>query len=405
MYDLLLRIIYLLLHLPFIGSRNKKTWLLEQKKIFKKLIRNQEKAIWIHCASLGEYEQVKPLIPGLKNINPLIIITFFSPSGYMQFKDYNLINQIYYLPFDFKNKMTRFIDSINPEMVIISKNEIWPNMLSCLENGNIPVFLIGLKCKISKTNNWFHRLYYKRYLQKFRHIFCQDHITYEFLKSKDITNASIVGDIRINQILMDAQAKYNDEKIINFTRNNKKIIIYGSIEKSDYDIIANTIKSRKDVNHIIVPHEINNTIIKELEQLFASSCSIYSKMDHTHTKQNNTLIVDVFGILKQLYQYSHIAYIGGGFDQGVHNTIEPAVHGNYMLFGPKHMDFPETHFFIKNKIAFSINNKQEFEQKSNTMLEEESDTKKHVLEIAKLFFNQKRQDINMIINHIKSISK
>ena len=134
MYNLLLRLMYLYLHLPFIGSRNRRTWLLEQKKIFKNLISNKKKSIWIHCSSLGEYEQIKPLIPELKKINPLITTTFFSPSGYENFKDFHLTNHLLYLPFDLEENMSKFIKAINPMMVIVSKNEIWPNMMKILKN-------------------------------------------------------------------------------------------------------------------------------------------------------------------------------------------------------------------------------------------------------------------------------
>ena len=401
MYNLLLRLIYLYVHLPFTGSRNRKKWLLEQKKIFKNLIYNKNKSIWIHCSSLGEYEHIKPLIPELKKINPLITTTFFSPSGYENFKDFHLTNQVLYLPFDLKENMSKFIKAINPMMVIVSKNEIWPNMMKILKNKNTPCFLIGFKIKKSKLKNWLIKRYYIKYLPKFTHVFCQDESTFNFLKSSNINNCSITGDTRVNQVLIDAQIKLDDQKMNAFLENEKKTIIYGSIEKSDYKIIMDFIQSKKNLNHVIVPHEINQNTINELIELCSSKNIKYSELDIKDTKKHNILIVDTFGILKKLYKYANISYIGGGFNQGVHNTLEPAIYGNYMFFGPKYMGFTETHFFIKNKIGFSVNDKSEFETKIGVLLEEKSDNRDIVLQISKQFFLQNKQDIDMILNHIK----
>ena len=160
MYNLLLRFIYLFAHIPLMGYKKRQNWILAQKNIFKNLKTNNKECIWIHCSSLGEYEYIKPLIPSLQQINPLITITFFSPSGYENFKDFDLINQISYLPFDLKEKVVKFINIINPMMVIISKNEIWPNMISYLEQKKIPRFLIGFKIKKEKIDNWFIKKYY-----------------------------------------------------------------------------------------------------------------------------------------------------------------------------------------------------------------------------------------------------
>tara|TARA_Y100001968_G_C19438618_1_gene761237 strand:- start:386 stop:1597 length:1212 start_codon:yes stop_codon:yes gene_type:complete len=400
MYNLLLRVIYLLLNLPFIGNRNQAIWLLQQKKIFNNIVSNEKPTIWIHCASLGEYEQIKPLIPELKKINPHITITFFSPSGYSQFKDYDLINQIYYLPLDLKENMTRFIKNINPEIVIVAKNEIWPNMLSLLETHNIPSFLIGFKAKDDKINSWIHGLFYYKYLIKFRHIFCQDDDTNKFLKSKKITNTSLIGDTRINQILIDAKDQYNNVRISDFIQKDIKTIIYGSIEKSDYSIIRRTIKSMQNVNHIIVPHEINSTVINELKQFF--SCSIYSEIKSVNTYKNNILLIDVFGILKKIYKYSDIAYIGGGFNQGVHNTIEPSVYGNLILFGPKHMNFPETYFLIKHKIAVCVNNESEFQKEIDQALKTTAKSKEDICKLTLPFLNQNQQNLTPIMDIIKT---
>ena len=398
MYNLLLRFIYLYIHIPWTGHNNRNKWLLAQKNIFKSLKINKEKCIWIHCASLGEYEYVKPLIPELKRINPLITITFFSPSGYENFKDFDLIDQISYLPFDIKRNIVKFTNTINPMMVLVAKNEIWPNMINCLEQKKIPLFLIGFKIKKDKIKNWLIKKYYMNYVPKFRHIFCQDKFTYTFLNLNNVSQLSIIEDTRINQVLNDAKKSLDDKLIQSFTKNKKKTIIYGSIEEEDYKIIIDFIVSRNDLNHIIIPHEMSQ--IQNLKKTLPSKSLIYSDKKNDQITDSNILIVDVFGILKHIYKYSDIAYIGGGFSQGVHNTLEPAAYGNYMLFGPKHTHFPETYFFIENQVSSVINSKQEFEEKVHKYIIQ-GPSKESVFNTTQKFLNKNTQDVDVIINHIK----
>ena len=398
MYNFLLRCIYLFIRIPLMGYNKRQNWILAQKNLFNNLKKTQETCIWIHCSSLGEYEYIKPLITELKKINPLITITFFSPSGYENFKDFDLIDQITYLPFDIKNNIIKFTNTINPMMVIISKNEIWPNMIDYLEEKKIPRFLIGYKIKNEKLNNWLIKKYYLKYIPKFSHVFTQDKFTYTFLTLNNIPHCSMVGDIRINQVLNDAKITLEDPVINALTQNSKKTITYGSVEKKDYPIVVDFINSRDDLNHIIIPHDI--TDVQDLRQVLSSPHILYSEKENKKFTNSNIVVVDFFGILKHIYQYSDIAYIGGGFSHGVHNTLEPAVHGNYMLFGPKHRHFPETHFFIKNQVANVISSKEEFENVVNKYLEK-NPSKNIIINTIEDFLNKNKQDLKNIISLIK----
>ena len=399
MYHILLIIIYFLSFFAIIYPKKYKVWFLEQKKIFKNFKPNVKKTIWIHCSSLGEYEQIKALIIPLKKINTHINITFFSPSGYKYFKDFDTVEQISYLPLDLKYRMRKFIDLINPMMVIIAKNDVWPNMITCLSDKKIPLYLIGCKIKSQKTNNWLSKYYYKKYFSKFSHIFCEDSVTDNFLKSNKIAESSIIQNTRINQVLIDSKNEFNNQKIDDFTKN-WNTIIYGSIEKSDINIIIHTINNRKDLKHIIVPHEINDNIIYDLQKIISNKHILYSELKHHNVLDENILIIDKFGILKKIYQYSNIAYIGGGFNQGVHNTLEPSVYGNLILFGPQYLQFPEILFFLQKKTAFSIKNRSEFEQQLNTLLKN-SHSRDRVLKITSSFFHTKDENVASIISKIK----
>ena len=398
MYNILLRFIYLLSYVNFIYPKRYRDWFVEQKKIFNKLKRNVNPVIWLHCSSVGEYEQLKPLIPGLKKINQQITITFFSKSGYENFKDYDLISQVSYLPIDIKSKMIKFISLVNPMMVIISKNDIWPNMIHCLKRKNIPLYLVGCKLNQNKINNILTRKYYKICLPKFSYIFCQDKLTHDFLVSEKISNNSIIGDTRINQVWIDSKNEFKDKNIHQFI-NGEITIIYGSVENSDYSKIINTINTQNKIKHIIIPHEPNEKSVNNLLNQISKKCIIYSKLPDENLSNYNILIIDVFGILKKLYAYSNITYVGGGFKKGVHNTLEPAVYGNLIVFGPKHTNFPETISFIKTQIAFCINGQTEFEKKIQHLIKNYK-SKEEILHITNAFFEKKEKKIDLVLNYI-----
>tara|TARA_B100001250_G_C19795208_1_gene788389 strand:- start:968 stop:2203 length:1236 start_codon:yes stop_codon:yes gene_type:complete len=397
-YNILLKCISALSVFRFIYPKKYKEWFLEQEKVFVRLKKNKQPSIWIHCSSLGEYEYIKPIIPHLKKLNTNINITFFSISGYTNFKDFELVHQISCLPLDVKFNIQRFISIINPNMVLVSNNDIWPNMITHINNNKIPLYLIGLKLNHQKIKNWWRREYYSQYLSKFNFIFSQNRITSEFLNSRKITN-TIIGDLRTKQVLIDSELDFNDIKIQSFIGNNK-VIIYGSVENNDYTIINETINTKNDIKHIIVPHKISSGIINKLKNQISSKTLIYSEIENIKTIYNhNILIVDVFGILKHLYRYSHIAYIGGGFNEGVHNTLEPAIHGNFMLFGPKHTHFEETLFFIKKQIAFMINNKVDFQNKINECLMNQIE-KTTIRDKILSCFTTNSNNIKTILEHI-----
>lgn len=381
-----------------IYSKKYTHWILEQRQLFRKLKKYKNNTIWIHCSSLGEYEYIKPLISKIQKDRP-IHLTFFSPSGYRNFKDFQLVNTMSYLPWDLKSRMHTFIRYINPKLVIISKNDIWPNMIRSLSKKNIPIYLVGLKINPVKINNWSLKYYYKKNLLLFSHIFCEDGVTYNFLKSQNIYETSLIKNLRINQIMQDANNNFDNDKIIHFI-NGQKSIIYGSTEDNDYRIIQSSIVNNKKIKHIIVPHNINQKTMQSLKKYHLDTAIFYSKAQKKELQNSNILVVDVVGILKKLYKYTTIAYVGGGFDKGVHNTLEPAIHGNQLLFGPNHNKFPETHFFIQNQIASVINNKIDFEKKICLRLKENTQNKTQIISKTLNYMNQNKQDVNHVIKII-----
>ena len=399
MYNFIIRIVFLLININCLFSKRHSLWLREQKKIIKNTSQNSKKVIWIHCASMGEYESIKPILMELKNSQFEINITFFSPSGHKHFNDFHLVKKIYYLPIDIKNQMDFFIKKINPIIVIVSQNDIWPNMITILRKNNIPVYCIGLKLNQKKINNYFIKYYYKKYLNMFSHIFCIDDLTYNFLNENKISESTKINNIRFNQVLNELETSYQDDLLTKFLKQ-KTTIIYASIEKEDYPIIIDHINSKSNMNHIIVPHEIDFNTIESFTKITRKKHILYSNLKNG-LFDTNIIIIDVFGLLKKLYKFSTIAYVGGGFKNGVHNTLEPAAYGNTIVFGPNYKNFPETLFFIKQKVGFSVKNKEEFKHIFNKIILDKKQ-KKDIGKINLNYLNAGKQDINHIINYINN---
>ena len=182
-------------------------------------------------------------------------------------------------------------------MVIVANNDVWPNMVTYLKKNNVPLYLVGCKVKKEKTNNWFIRKYYRKYFAKFSHVFTQDEFTFKFLKTEKILNCSVIGNTRINQILLDKKQEFKCDKICTFI-DQKKTIVYGSVDENDYSKIIHTINTNKDLKHIIVPHEINIQTITKLQHQLSENHVLYSKIENIKKTHENILIIDKFGILK-----------------------------------------------------------------------------------------------------------
>ena len=213
----------------------------------------------------------------------------------------------------------------------------------------------------------------------------------------NLKRAYIFFGFAIISILMALFRRYYRNKFI----SQKKSIIYGSVEKNDYNKIIGIINSRQDLKHIIVPHEINSKILKNIQKKLSSNYILYSNINDASKTQANILIVDKFGILKYLYKYSEIAYVGGGFDNGIHNTLEPVVYGNFVMFGPKHENFKEASWLIEKQIGKSIKNEIEFQKEVNDFLNKKQ-SKSDIIKIILPVLKAKKQNLNLIINEIQN---
>jgi len=394
-YDTFLAIFYkLFAPLMSFFSKDIKVWLNEQRKIknFTKKI-NGKKKIWFHCSSVGEYEQVKTIINYFKNNNCELIITFFSPGAYKYLKGKVNI-PCFLFPLDTKKNINHFIKQTNTKAILIAKNEIWPNLINISFKKNIPIFIIATKIKKSKIENIIFGSFYCNLLKKVNMIFVQDEKSQKILNGKKIPSI-VSGDPRVDQIILDHKEKIDNNLIQKFI-SKKEIVIAGSTEKSDYSIIKNLINSDKK-KWIIVPHKNSKEEINEILNIVNQKWCLYSNPQNLDNSK--IMIIDEIGILKYIYKYANVVYIGGGFSKGIHNCLEPAIFGKKILFGPKYKSFPEANYFINKKIAFCIKNQKEFENlMSNKKIKDEDIKSK-----TKLFFKYHQGASKKIITEIKKI--
>lgn len=332
--------------------------------------------IWFHCASLGEFEQGRPLMEKLKLQQPdvKILLTFFSPSGYEIRKNYSGADFIFYLPMDTPSNAKKFMEIVNPQKVFFVKYEFWFNYLSELKNKNIPTYLVS---GIFREDHHFFKntgAWFRKQLSSFTHFFLQDEKSVKLLNSIGYTNTTLCGDTRFDRVFEVAKSVKQIDLVKLFVGSHK-IIIAGSTWLEDERMISKFQIS--DFKLIIAPHEIDEKHLSSLEAQFipllrgAGVCLRYSKANESNIKESKILIIDNIGMLSSLYQYGTIAFIGGGFGKGIHNILEAATFGLPVIFGPNYQKFTEAKELIKLGGAFSINDVSEFEKTMSLLSDEQ----------------------------------
>lgn len=319
--------------------------------------------VWIHAASLGEFEQGRPLIERLRREHPekKILLTFFSPSGYNVRRNYDRVDTVAYLPFDTPAKVKRFLDAAKPKMAIFVKYEFWGNYLEQLHRRGIPTYLIS---SIFRPSQRFFRPggeWARNMLRKFNHLYLQDEASRKLLAGIGIENTTVAGDTRFDRVT-DIMRMAKEVKIAGkFTENAKFTLIAGSSWPADEDIYIPWIKANPQVKAIIAPHEFDKERLGLLRKRFAGKAVLLSELQFPSDLNGDeqVLIIDCFGLLSSLYNYGSVAYIGGGFGAGIHNINEAAVFGIPVVFGPRHHKFKEASDLIACGGGFEINNREE----------------------------------------------
>lgn len=361
LYDLGIQLYSFLIRLASLRSKKAALWIKGRRNILKLIEDQLDKEVrytWFHFASLGEFEQGRPVLEQLKAEHPEtpILITFFSPSGYEIRKDYALADHVFYLPPDTAKNAREFIRMVNPSMAIFTKYEYWYHYFEELHKQNIPLFIVsGIFRKEQPFFKWYGSLH-RQMLGWVFHFFVQNEYSKQLLNEIGIENVTVSGDTRFDRVAQNAANIQEIKKIGDFCAGSK-VFIAGSTWPEDEKLIAFLASHYPEWKFIIAPHEVNSGRIREVEKLFSDTIkySQFNIQDPPDGTQQ-VLIIDNIGILSSLYQYGSIAYIGGGFGAGIHNTLEAAAFGLPVIFGPNYKKFREAKDLISQGGAKSINN-------------------------------------------------
>ena len=344
--------------------------------ILREKIDRNAKYIWFHASSLGEFEQGRPMMEKIKAEHPeyKILLTFFSPSGYEVRKNYNGADVICYLPFDTPYRVKKFLNLANPSIAVFIKYEFWGNYLQELKHRNIPVYIIS---SIFRRDQLFFQWFgypYRKMLYCFTHLFVQDDRSAALLKEFGITNVTVTGDTRFDRVLDVRNQARELSPVEHFVceggKEKRLTLVAGSSWPQDEEILIPYFNEHPEMKLIIAPHEIHREHLMYIESLLKRPAVRLPDVFHDQSlaEGKDCLIVDSFGLLSSIYRYGTIAYIGGGFGAGIHNTLEAAVYGIPVLFGPKYHKFKEAKDLIKVGGGFSVSDKQSFCEKMDELL-------------------------------------
>jgi 3-deoxy-D-manno-octulosonic-acid transferase len=372
LYNVGIQLYFLLIRLTSFFNKKAKLWIKGRKN--SALIRYPE-SIWFHFASLGEFEQGRPVLEQMRSSNPdiKIVITFFSPSGYQVRKNTSLADAVYYLPLDTPQNARRFIETINPKLAIFTKYEYWYHFFNELYKRNIPLYVIS---GIFRPNQVFFKWYGKLHREMLgcvARFFVQDEQSIQLLSAIGINNVIVSGDTRFDRVWTNAQQPKTIAAIEEF-KNGKNIFIAGSTWPADEKLISSLVKENRDWKFIFASHEISEEKIKSLISLLPPKSAIrHSQIASSapHLSTYRVMIIDNVGMLSALYQYGKIAFIGGGFGAGIHNTLEAAAFGLPVIFGPNYSKFKEAHDLVELKAGFSITDEASLKVITNKLINDQ----------------------------------
>ncbi len=330
-------------------------------RILRNKIDKNARYVWFHAASLGEFEQGRPLIERFRRDHPefKILLTFFSPSGYEVRKDYEGADVVCYLPFDTWGNIASFFRLVQPEMAFFIKYEFWSNFFKACKRRNIPIYSVS---SIFRSNKVFFRWYGKNYsnvLRLVNHFFVQDEESARLLGTLGIRdNVTIVGDTRFDRVL-DIQSRSKELPLVEtFTgrTDGKKnfIFVAGSSWPADEDLIIPYFNKHPQMKLILAPHVIDETHLKHIEAKLKRPFVRYTEANEENVAKADCLIINCFGLLSSIYRYGNMAYVGGGFGAGIHNVPEAAVYGIPVLFGPNNKGFREAQDLLRMGGCFEI---------------------------------------------------
>lgn len=363
-YNLSIRLYVLLIRIAAFFNPKAKQWLVGRKNVFTKLqeaIHGEEDIIWFHSASLGEFEQGRPVIESFKEKYPKskILLTFFSPSGYEVRKNYEGADYIFYLPPDFARNAKRFMDIVNPKMAFFIKYEFWHHYLKELKRRNVPTYIFST---IFRPDQLFFKGYggfHRRMLSAFTHLFVQNQESVDLLKGIGLSNVTLTGDTRFDRVYTIASRSKTLPKVESFAQGKEVLIAGSTWPKDEENIIKYLNETKSSYKYIIAAHEVDEDHINNITSKIQKSWVRYTKATKEEIDAAEVLVIDCIGVLSSLYRYGTVSYIGGGFGRGIHNTLEAATFGLPVIFGPNYHKFQEAKDLIEIGASKSYENYSE----------------------------------------------
>lgn len=403
-YNIIIHTYLLLIRVFSLFNGKARKWVQGRKGIFSRIAREVdtgENLAWFHCASLGEFEQGRPLIEAFRKYYPdhRIMVTFFSPSGFEVRKNYEGADYIYYLPIDTASNAKKFIELTKPRVAFFIKYEYWFNYLSRLRRQNIPV--IGVSA-IFRPGQRFFRWYgrwQRSILKSFTHFFVQDENSAKLLQDAGIAQVTVSGDTRFDRVY-EIAGRAKSFPLIKKFKGNTRVFVAGSTWPPDEALILALIqKNPANLKFIIAPHEVHNERINGLMKRLPAGSLRFSEITESNVHDAGIIVIDNIGILSHLYQYGDLAYIGGGFGVGIHNILEAATFGLPVIFGPNYHKFAEARELTDRGGAFPVKDVDEFLEVSEKLPDDEVFMNKASV-ICKAYVDEKRGATDAIISYL-----
>ncbi len=408
LYNIFTQIAWPILRLIAIFNPKIKLFVAGRKQTFSLLDKNigaADKTIWMHVASLGEYEQGLPVLERLREAYPhyKLVLSFFSPSGYEVKKNSTPANVVVYLPLDTISNTQRFLELVHPSLTLFIKYEVWPNYLNTLKNKGIPTLLLSALFAERQSYFKWHGSFLRTSLKAFSHFFVQDAHSKELLDRIGVLNCTVSGDTRFDRVGHILEQDNKLDFMEGFT-NGHPCFVAGSTWPEDEALLVPFINTYDGALKIVIaPHNIKKAAIEKLKETITKKTYCFSQLTDTNIPEDaKVLIVDTIGLLTKIYSYAHIAYVGGGFATGLHNTLEPAVFGIPILIGPKYSNFKEAEDLVHAGGIKTIDSPKGFSKTMNRLLTSPP-LRQKIGSINRNYVKQEQGATAIILDHIKEI--
>lgn len=408
LYNIFIKSFYVLLPILGVFFKRLKIFYQDRKhtsaELDSFLQQNQKPVIWIHVASLGEYEQVVPVLQKLKSMysNYTYLISFFSDSGYRHKKNKSVADFETYIPLDTPKQAKYFVNRLNPKLAIFVKYDIWPNFLLELQHKNIKTFLIAARFRPEQIYFKYYGGFFRKAVTSFAHIFIQDQTSGHLLNSIGFTNWTLSGDTRYDRVALQLEQDNALAFMDNFVQN-EQCMVCGSTWPEDERVLIPLInKQSVNLKYIVAPHQIDAEAIDEFILQIDKPAIRYSKISGNDLSGYELLVIDNIGLLTKIYAYATIAYIGGAMGQtGLHNILEPATFGIPVIIGPNHKNFPEAAALKEFGGLKVVSNTEELILSVENLLHDEN-LMNTMSEASQKFIKNQKGATDVSVNKIKS---